>query len=414
TQTFEIERIGVGTDQLHQDLENVVKDLPINQNLRVTGDYEDIKCDLENLMENMQYLDKYLEAFKKNPKDRQQSDNFVELAIQIQRGFEHYKRNVALGNFSPNHNFEIEITLRQLKIQSTVSQLELPESFCWCNFESWILSSRDVIFDAYNESRLLGRGGFGTVYKGTYQGQSVAVKQINEIIMADSADFEAVVAKEIKHWNTISKHPYILTLYGVCTKAMKPIVVSELCQTNIRRYVRDWPEMLIPMIYQFALGLTTLHDANIIHRDIKGDNILVTFRGTVAIADFGLSRQALSLENTATGAREIGTLNWMSPEQYFSSRKVTVKSDVWSFGMTLWEILRNDIPFRGCTEEEFKNEIFPSETDRPEVPEEVDPSRLHLWELIKLCWQVDPGTRPSSSEIVEYLNTHYNTELEGL
>ncbi|CAK4628844.1 unnamed protein product, partial [Aphanomyces euteiches] len=147
----------------------------------------------------------------------------------------------------------------------------------------------------------------------------------------------------------------------------------ELCETNIRRYIRDWPEKLLPLIYQFAVGLASTHKVNIIHRDLKGDNVLVTFNKTVAIADFGLSRSVTSLENTKTGAKWCGTLNWMSPEQYSTPRSVTFKSDIWSFGMTLWEILCNDIPFRGCSEHDFE-EICKSADDRPKRPDNLDPA----------------------------------------
>ncbi|KAH9135126.1 hypothetical protein AeRB84_019343, partial [Aphanomyces euteiches] len=115
-------------------------------------------------------------------------------------------------------------------------------------------------------------------------GSSVAVKRFDQIHNADSAEFEAAIAKEIQGWKEISPEPYILTLLGVCTKVPAPIIATELYQTSIRRYVRDNREM----VYQFAKGLVSIHNANMIHRDIKGDNILVRFDQTVAIAGFEL------------------------------------------------------------------------------------------------------------------------------
>ncbi|KAF0723733.1 hypothetical protein Ae201684P_012316 [Aphanomyces euteiches] len=232
-----------------------------------------------------------------------------------------------------------------------------------------------------------------------------------QIHVEDSTDLEDLVAKEINGWREVSHEPYILTLVGVCTKATSPILVSELCETNIRRYIRDWPEKLLPLIYQFAMGLASIHKVNIIHRDLKGDNVLVTFNKTVAIADFGLSRSVTSLENTKTGAKWCGTLNWMSPEQYSTPRSVTFKSDIWSFGMTLWEILCNDIPFRGCSEHDFE-EICKSADDRPKRPDNLDPALEPLWTLITMCWQLDPAMRPTADEIVDFLKNHFGNQLD--
>ncbi|KAF0731646.1 hypothetical protein Ae201684_011264 [Aphanomyces euteiches] len=194
-----------------------------------------------------------------------------------------------------------------------------------------MLSFEDVDFNPYDIKSALGRGGFGTVFRGKYHQQKVAVKRFDQIVMADSADLEELIVKEVKAWKDISHEQYILTLIGVCTKIPVPILVCELCDSNIRRKVRDRPEMLLPMVYQFACGLLSLHKAGIIHRDLKGDNVFITFQNTVAIADFGLSRTAVSLDNTKTGANMAGTLNCMSPEQYSSSQKVTTQSDIWSF-----------------------------------------------------------------------------------
>ncbi|KAF0723736.1 hypothetical protein Ae201684P_012299 [Aphanomyces euteiches] len=114
------------------------------------------------------------------------------------------------------------------------------------------LSPEKIQFDPNDTSTILSRDGFACVFKGTYQGQSVAVKRFDQIHNADSTEFEAAIAKEIQRWKEISHEPYMLTLLGVCTKMPAPIIVTELYQTNIRRYVRDHREKLLPMVYQFA------------------------------------------------------------------------------------------------------------------------------------------------------------------
>ncbi|KAH9124568.1 hypothetical protein AeMF1_004690 [Aphanomyces euteiches] len=369
-----------------------------------------------HMIEKMRSLDEKLKSIVATPEIKRQEDALAGLMIQLQRGLEYYENQVALKNITTDHSFKCLLNESKGKINDTVAVIrhahDVPESFCVDNIESWMLSSDDIVFDPSKTSTILGCGGFGLVMKGMYHGREVAVKQFHEILATDSADLEKCIAKEIKAWKTISHEPYILTLYGVCTKVPTPILVSELCQTNIRRYIRSNPAMLLPMIYQFACGLATIHKAGIIHRDLKGDNVLVTFQNTVAIADFGLSRTAMSLEKTTIGSTGMGTLNWMSPEQYLRPRRATTKSDIWSFGMTVWEILCNDTPFRGCTRFEFENEIFQSESDRPEKPQDLDSQYEPLWTLMTNCWQLNPIARPSAVEIVEFVNIHYGCLLE--
>ncbi|CAK4981519.1 unnamed protein product [Aphanomyces euteiches] len=325
----------------------------INLKVHVIGKIDHLTQDIGNMMDKIHSLNNYMESIM-NKLELQHTDGLLDLAIQFKRKLELFQRQVALGNLHHTKEFGVHVESCQTQLENTVDK------------------------------------------------------------ETDSADLEKRIAKEIKAWKDISHEPFILSLIGVCTKIATPTLVSELCETNIRRYVRDWPETIIPMIYQFACGLVTLENAKIIHRDLKADNVLITFQHTVAIADFGISRTVTSLEQTTNEPGRAGTLRWMSPEQYFTPRSVATKSDVWSFGMTLWEILCNDIPFRECSQYEFEDEIFKSEDDRPEKPEDLKAELELLWPLIIMCWKLSPDDRPSAIEIVDYLRSHYNSQLEGL
>ncbi|KAG9398919.1 hypothetical protein AC1031_014003 [Aphanomyces cochlioides] len=410
---LEYQTTGAEIARLKDRLIAATKNLPIVSSFQVVGDEEDLKNDVPILIDKINSLDTHLVTILNQLGRQQQRDGLVNLAIQMQRGFEHYKRQVNLGNMKRDDEMDRRFELCQNKITLAIENMQclqnLPQSFGFGKIESWMLSADDVQYDPNNLSTALGRGGFATVFKGMYHGETVAVKQFDQILLADSSELEKIIANEIKAWKDISHEPYILTLVGVCTKAQPPILVSELCENNIRRYVREWPNALIPMIYQFARGLDFLHSANIIHRDLKGDNVLVTFQKTVAIADFGLSRSAESLRNTRTGNKVFGTLNWMSPEQFFSPRSVTSKSDIWSFGMTTWEILCNDTPYRNCSEYEFQ-EILKSDDDRPDKPDDLNPYHEPLWTLITNCWQLNPHARPSANDIVKFLESEYNAQ----
>ncbi|KAH9132630.1 hypothetical protein AeRB84_021034 [Aphanomyces euteiches] len=363
----------------------------------------------------MNSIDKCLQQIGELPNPRHQKDKLIELAIQIQRGFEFYQRQVVLGNISTLHDFENQIQLIQNKIRNVVDRLkagkQLPKAFSLDKIEPWMLSSDDVTFNSSDLSTTLGRGTFATVYKGMYQGQPVAVKVFEQILQTDSADLERFIAKEMSAWKGISHEPYILTLVGVCTKVPTPILVCELCQANIRNYVKEKPDSLISLVYRVACGLASLHHSKIIHRDIKGGNILITFLETVAFSDFGMNRAVTSIENTKSRVAWTGKLNWTSPELYLKPRKVTEKSDVWSFGMTLWEVICNAVPFEGCEENTFRNDIYKSENVRPQKPDNLNPEHEHLWTLMTMCWRLDPNARPSADEIVKFMENHFNAYL---
>ncbi|KAH9191896.1 hypothetical protein AeNC1_006127 [Aphanomyces euteiches] len=399
--------------QLQDQLRQATQNLKIDLNIQVVGDINDLSQEFGKAMETMRSLDASLQSLLGSSEQRHQRDGLSDLAIQLYRGLECYQRQVTLRNAPRNNDLESKFRLSQDKIEETLKIIRhtqnFPETFQIDATESWLLSSKDVEIDT--SSKILGSGAFGTVLKGKYQGQDVAIKRFDKVLMTDSADVKKAIANEVRAWKKVSHEPYILTLFGVCVNTVTPTLVSELCQTNIRRYVRDRPETLIPLVYQFAKGLAAIHNAGIIHRDLKGDNVLVTIRHTVAIGDFGISRTATSLEKTTIGGAMSGTLNWMSPEQYLSPRRVTTKSDIWSFGMTLWEILCNDIPFRKCCEHEFKDPIFKSEDDRPAKPDHVTPALEPLWALITHCWRLNPIDRPTAIEIVKYLEIHYKSQL---
>ncbi|CAK4133483.1 unnamed protein product [Aphanomyces euteiches] len=416
-----VEMIGANVVSLQDRLLRVAEPLVIFAKVHVEGTKEDLRNEIGTMMAKMENLDSHLDKIfaqahlQQEDELKSSGDEISDLFIQMHRGLEHYQHQVRFGNMQRSLSFEAQVETCQNKIAAAVATMSstklLPSSFHLDN-ETWMLSSEDVSFDPIPASSILGQGGYGIVYKGRYFGREVAVKQFNSIKGADPVDFQNLISKEIKAWKDVSNEPFILTLIGVCTKIPEPIVVSELCQTNIRRYIRDWPEYLLPMVYQFACGLASLHKVKIIYRDLKGDNVLVTFRATVAIADFGLSRTITSFEHTRTGVSWCGTLNWMSPEQYFKPRSVTMKSDVWSFGMTVWEILCNDVPYRDCSEMEFRESIFLNEDDRPEKPKSLAPELEPLWTLITKCWRLDPRERPSADEIVKYLETHYTSEVK--
>ncbi|CAK4960231.1 unnamed protein product [Aphanomyces euteiches] len=399
--------------QYQEDIRRAASFLLVDFNIEIVGSVDDLMQDMQAMMDKLGKMDYYISLAQSNVTPNRQVDNLLEMAIQLQRGLDHYYHNINLRNVQANHTFEASVLASFDKVvhaakdswraSKLTQDLPLDEMI-----QEWTLASDDVVYDPNNESTFLGQGASAAVYLGQYKGRNVAVKHINTIKVADSAEFEASIRKEIKVWRDVANKPHILTLIGVCTKVASPIVVCEYCPDTITRYIRYRPEKLVEMV---AIGLLSLHSAGIIHRDIKGSNVLVREDGTVAIADFGLSRSTESLLTQYSNARFVGTLNWMSPEQRFSPRKVTVQSDVWSFGMTVWQLMTGDLPYRDYCQEEIE-EAIRSQDDRPGRPEDLRKDYEALWNLITWCWKLNPSNRPKAKDVVDFLENHYRQHLK--
>ncbi|KAH9189215.1 hypothetical protein AeNC1_008809 [Aphanomyces euteiches] len=184
-------------EQLIQAAQNFI----FNPNLRVMGTAEeDLRHDLEKILDKLENIDNILKLVVEIPVHRQM-DALYELLIQLQRGFEYYERQVAWGNIQHNADFENEVRLCQGKIYNVIDGMKqakgISDSFQRDEIKPWMLSSDDVEFDPNDQSMVLGRGGFATVFKGTCYGQAVAVKRFDQILNIDAAALEKMIAKEI-------------------------------------------------------------------------------------------------------------------------------------------------------------------------------------------------------------------------
>jgi len=152
-----------------------------------------------------------------------------------------------------------------------------------------------------------------------------------------------------------------------------------------------------------ACGMQYLHEKNIVHFDLKCDNLLVNMRDhhrpICKIGDMGLSKIK---QQTLVSGGVRGTLPWMAPELLSGkSGKVTDKVDVYSFGIVMWELLTGEEPYAKMHCGEIIGGIM-SNTLRPPIPSWCEPSWRSLMER---CWSSDPGQRPSFSEIATELRT---------
>ncbi|XP_010249724.1 PREDICTED: proline-rich receptor-like protein kinase PERK1 [Nelumbo nucifera] len=202
--------------------------------------------------------------------------------------------------------------------------------------------------DGFSNANLLGQGGFGYVHRGVLpNGKEVAVKQLK----AGSGQGEREFQAEVEIISRVH-HKHLVSLVGYCMAGSQRMLVYEFVPNNTLEFhlhgkgrpTMDWPTRL-KIALGSAKGLAYLHeDCNpkIIHRDIKSANILLDFKFEAKVADFGLAKFS-SDGNTHVSTRVMGTFGYLAPE-YASSGKLTDKSDVFSFGVMLLELITGRRP----------------------------------------------------------------------
>ncbi len=196
----------------------------------------------------------------------------------------------------------------------------------------------------------LGRGGMGVVYKGyeTSLNRYVAIK-----VLADAlANDESVKERFLREARSMAalNDPHIIQIYFIGddegqTYFVMEFVDGESLGSLLKREGKLTPEQAAKIVYQTAQGLRTAHDKGVIHRDIKPGNLMITSRGSVKVADFGiaLSTQDFSRKLTSTG-EFVGTPGYLSPE-VCQGNPVDQRSDIFSLGIVLFECLTGRMPF---------------------------------------------------------------------
>ncbi|KAF7362565.1 Kinase-like protein [Mycena venus] len=261
--------------------------------------------------------------------------------------------------------------------------------------EDWMISSFEVEF--FDE---IGEGGFGNVYKGTWNHTEVAIKVVRNA-QGVTPDL-SMLRKEIDIWSTL-RHPNVLQFFGANTLDARPFIVMPYVPENARQFLNRRPDFdPIYLLRDVSLGLEYLHSRKICHGDLKGTNILVDGSTRALLCDFGLAR--IKADTTARSASKetypaSGSRNWMAPELLTGSTP-RVASDVYAFGMTLYELYTNEIPlvmvaYGDYIELVVRSGIRPQRPDPHECPRLKDP----LWELAQSCWAGDAKARPTATNL---------------
>ncbi|XP_046677236.1 focal adhesion kinase 1 isoform X3 [Homalodisca vitripennis] len=252
-------------------------------------------------------------------------------------------------------------------------------------------------------AEIIGEGQFGDVHKGTCRVRDNSVPVAVKTCKADADMATAEKFLEEAYIMQQFEHPHIIKLIGVCSDS--PIwIVMELAKLGeLRAYLKsNQPRLdlatLILYTSQLSKALSYLESKKFVHRDIAARNVLVSSHTCVKLADFGLSRwvEDQSFYQASKGKLPI---KWMSPES-INFRRFTTASDVWMFGVCMWEILMYGVkPFMGVKNNDVIGKIENGE--RLALPPNCPP---RLYSLMSQCWAYEPSKRPTFKEIKETLN----------
>ncbi|XP_071661698.1 tyrosine-protein kinase Mer isoform X4 [Patagioenas fasciata] len=302
----------------------------------------------------------------------------------------------------------VELTLGSLGVSSELQQ-----------------KLQDVVVDrsALSLGKVLGEGEFGSVVEGRLTQpenapQKVAVKtmKLDNFSQREIEEFlsEAACMKDFDH-------PNVIKLLGVCIELSsqqvpKPMVIlpfmkyGDLHSFLLRSRLEMAPQFvplqtLVKFMVDIALGMEYLSSRQFLHRDLAARNCMLRDDMTVCVADFGLSKKIYSGDYYRQGRIAKMPVKWIAIES-LADRVYTTKSDVWAFGVTMWEIAtRGMTPYPGVQNHEIYEYLFHGQ--RLKKPEDcLD----ELYEIMSACWRADPAARPTFSQ----LKVHLEKLLENL
>lgn len=272
------------------------------------------------------------------------------------------------------------------------------------NFDDWTIDLRKL-----NMGDAFAQGAFGKLYRGTYNGEDVAIKILErpENDLGRAQLMETQFQQEVMMLATL-KHPNIVRFIGACRKPMLWCIVTEYAkggsvrQFLTRRSNRSVPlKLAVKQALDVARGMAYVHGLGLIHRDLKSDNLLIFADKSIKIADFGVARIEVQTEGMTP---ETGTYRWMAPEM-IQHRPYTQKVDVYSFGIVLWELITGMLPFQNMTAVQAAFAVV-NKGVRPIIPSDCLPV---LSDIMTRCWDANPDVRPPFMEVVRMLE---NAETE--
>ncbi len=258
---------------------------------------------------------------------------------------------------------------------------------------------------AYKIQALLGRGGMGVVYRARDERlrRDVAIKVLPASFAHDADRLRRF--EQEAHATSALNHPNILTIYDIGAHEGAPFIVAELLEgAELRAQLESGALPLrraLEYAQQITTGLAAAHEKGIVHRDLKPENLFVTKDGRVKILDFGLAKlrppQPGVVDTDAPTQKRLtdpgvvmGTVGYMSPEQV-RGQETDHRSDIFAFGVILYEMLSGQRAFRGASAIEVMNAILKEEP--PELSETNAKIGPQLEKLVRRCLEKQPERR---------------------
>ncbi|KAK2718227.1 hypothetical protein QYM36_005520, partial [Artemia franciscana] len=303
---------------------------------------------------------------------------------------------------SPNVKPETEIDFLQIRNRILIKQTDDPgpqdyaelagEEGDYCFPDA---KSREIPREYLSLQETIGEGQFGDVFRGelripgVQEIKQVAIKTCKDVSVTEKFMEEAYVMHQFNH-------EHIVKLIGISSSSPVYIVMELACYGELRSYmianrVRLEKDLVTLLLYAFQLStaLSYLESKKYVHRDIAARNVLVTAHDCVKLGDFGLSRWVED-ENYYKASKGVLPIKWMAPES-INFRRFTTASDVWMFGVCIWEILMLGVkPFQNIKNSDVIGRIEAGE--RLALPSNCPP---RLYQELCSCWAYEPSKRPS-------------------
>ncbi|CAL8083957.1 unnamed protein product [Calicophoron daubneyi] len=265
--------------------------------------------------------------------------------------------------------------------------------------EQWEIPKASIVL-----IKQLGAGQFGEVWLGKWNGTTeVAVKTLkNGTMTKDEFLKEARIMRA-------ARHPKLVRLYAVCTEDPIYIVTELMSNGSLLQYLRDGPgkslglNALVDMMAQIASGMAFLEKEHYIHRDLAARNILVGDNNCVKVADFGLARMVEDHYSTYMAQKSTKfPIKWTAPEAALMGR-FTIKSDVWSFGIVIYELLTHgQVPYPSMNNTETLQNV----SNGYRMPRPA-PCPQPVYEMMLRMWDATPEKRPTFAFLFDFFEDYF-------
>ncbi|XP_048383444.1 tyrosine-protein kinase SYK isoform X2 [Stegostoma tigrinum] len=258
------------------------------------------------------------------------------------------------------------------------------------------------------EEKELGSGNFGTVKKGVYKMRKKNISVAIKVLKSDDPAVKDELMKEANFMHQLD-NPYIVRMIGICERECLMLVMELAEQGQLNKFLQAHKDVtinnIVELVHQVSMGMKYLEEKNYVHRDLAARNVLLVTQHYAKISDFGLSK-AINSEENYYKAKSTGKwpIKWYAPES-INFFKFSSKSDVWSFGVMMWEAFSYGLkPYKGMKGQEVVQMI--ESNKRLDAPIRC-PIEMH--ELMRECWTYKASDRPGFVTVEHRLREYYYT-----